>query len=165
MTGKTMAFKSLFIGVDRYESPLISNLSCSVRDAQALHGLLGDAFGLAESTLLANERATKTAILAALHTLQRATPDDVVVISFSGHGSDSHHLITYDADPLRLDETAIHLDSLTDLFASIPAKNVLLLLDCCFAGGAAPRSSTRQSRRSRQLRRRHCSTRSAAVAE
>jgi helicase len=131
-----MAFKSLFIGVDRYESPLISNLSCSVRDAQALHGLLGDAFGAAESTLLANEQATKAAILAALHALQRATPDDVVVISFSGHGSDSHHLITYDADPLRLDETAIHLDSLTDLFASIPAKNVLLLLDCCFAGGA-----------------------------
>jgi hypothetical protein len=52
-----MAFKSLFIGVDRYESPLVSNLSCSVRDAQALHGLFGDAFGVAESTLLANEEA------------------------------------------------------------------------------------------------------------
>jgi helicase len=131
-----MALKSLFIGVDRYESPLISNLSCSVRDAQALHGLLGDSFGAAESTLLSNEEATRTAILAALLDLQRASPEDVVVISFSGHGSDSHHLITHDADPLRLDETAIHLDSLTDLFARIPAKNVLLLLDCCFAGGA-----------------------------
>jgi len=58
------------------------------------------------------------------------------VISISGHGSDSHHLITHDADPLRLNETAIHLDSLTDLFARIPAKNVLLLLNCCFAGRA-----------------------------
>jgi helicase len=131
-----MAFKSLFIGIDRYESPLISNLSCSVRDAQALHGLLGDAFGSAESTLLANEEATRAAILDALQDLQHSAPGDVVVISFSGHGSDSHHLITYDADPLRLDETAIHLDALTDLFARIPAKNVLLFLDCCFAGGA-----------------------------
>jgi hypothetical protein len=131
-----VAFKSLFIGVDRYESSLISNLSCSVRDAQALHGLLGDAFGAAESTLLVNDDATRSAILDALQNLQRATPDDVVVISFSGHGSDSHHLITYDADPLHLDETAIHLDALTDLFARSPAKNILLLLDCCFAGGA-----------------------------
>jgi helicase len=131
-----MAFKSLFIGIDRYESPLISNLSCSVRDAQALHGLLGDAFSATESTLLVNEAATRAAILVALQDLQRSAPGDVVMISFSGHGSDSHHLITYDADPLRLDETAIHLDALTDLFARIPARNVLLLLDCCFAGGA-----------------------------
>jgi len=131
-----MAFKSVFIGVDQYESPLISNLSCSVRDAKALHGLLGDTFGSTESTLLANEGATQAAILSALEDLQRSAPDDIVVIYFSGHGSDSHHLITYDADPLRLDETAIHLDALTDLFARIPAKNVLLLLDCCFAGGA-----------------------------
>lgn len=131
-----MAFKSLFIGVDRYESPLISNLSCSVRDAQALHGLFGDAFGVAESTLLVNEEARRATILRVLQDLQLCGPDDVVVLFFSGHGSDSHHLITHDADPLRLDETAIHLDSLTDLFARIPAKNVLLLLDCCFAGGA-----------------------------
>jgi replicative superfamily II helicase len=68
--------------------------------------------------------------------LERSAPDDVVVVAFSGHGSDSHHLIAYDADPRQLDHTAIHLDELTDLFARIPSKNVLLLLDCCFAGGA-----------------------------
>lgn len=131
-----MNFRSLFVGIDRYQSPLISNLSCSVNDARALHGLFADAFGEANSTLLINEQAKRAAIIGALHQLHRTDPEDVVVIGFSGHGSDSHHLVTGDADPLRLDTTAIHLDELTDLFSRIPARHLLLLLDCCFAGGA-----------------------------
>ena len=68
--------------------------------------------------------------------MQKAKPGDIVVIGFSGHGSDSHHLITYDADPVTLDSTAVHVDELTDLFSQIPAANLILFLDCCFAGGA-----------------------------
>jgi len=131
-----MAFKALFVGIDRYASPLISNLSCSVRDAQALYGLFSDAFGASETTLLANEEATRARIIEAFSLLHRAAPEDVVVIAFSGHGSDSHHLITHDADPFSLDTSAISLDELTEMFSRIPAKNLILLLDCCFAGGA-----------------------------
>ena len=131
-----MKFRSLFIGVDRYQSPLISNLSCSARDARALHGLFGDSFGEKDSTLLINDDATRGEILDAFRLLETAASDDIVVIGFSGHGSDSHHLITVDADPLALDATAIHLDELTEAFSRIPARHLLLLLDCCFAGGA-----------------------------
>ena len=131
-----MSFKGLFVGVDKYQSTLVSNLSCSVRDAQALHALFSDTFGESESVLLTNEQATRSACLNAIRSLHQTNHDDVVVIAFSGHGSDSHHLITHDADPLSLDATAIHLDELTALFSQIPAANVLLLLDCCFAGGA-----------------------------
>jgi helicase len=131
-----MAFKALFVGIDRYNSPMVSNLSCSVRDANALYGLFSDAFGLSHAKLLVNEQATRTALIQALEDLRLSQPEDVVVIAFSGHGSDSHHLITYDADPLSLDSTAIPLDRLTHLFSQIPATNLLLFLDCCFAGGA-----------------------------
>jgi helicase len=130
-----MGFKGLFVGIDRYASPLISNLSCAVRDAQALYGLFSDSLGTSSSTLLVNEQATKAGVIRAVQDLH-AQPDDVVVLAFSGHGSDSHHLVTHDADPLTLDATAIHLEDLTDLFAQIQASNVLLILDCCFAGGA-----------------------------
>ena len=34
-----MAFKGLFIGIDRYDSPEINWLSCANRDAKALHAL------------------------------------------------------------------------------------------------------------------------------
>lgn len=118
-----MSFRRLFIGIDHYESPLISDLSCSIRDAQALYGLFCDAFGAAGSSLLVDKRATRSAILSAIHDLQQASQEDVVVISFSGHGSDSHHLVTFDADPLTLDRTALHLDELTDLFSRIQAEN------------------------------------------
>src|ERR1700733_6756988 len=131
-----MAFRSLFVGTNRYKSSLIPNLSGCVNGARALHGLFADAFGERNSILCTDEQATRAAIIASLHQLHRTDPDDVVVIGFSGHGSGSPPLVTSDADPLRLDTTAIHLDELTDLFSGIPARHLLLLLDCCFAGGA-----------------------------
>lgn len=131
-----MDFRALFIGIDCYASPMVSNLSCSVRDARALYGLFSDTFGSSNAKLLVDEGATRAAAIDAIKTLHRSDPDDIVVIAFSGHGSDSHHLITYDADPLILDNSAIALDELTDLFTQIPARNLLLILDCCFAGGA-----------------------------
>ncbi len=131
-----MTFRGLFIGVDRYASQQISDLTCSARDAQALYALFADTLGGADSTLLINAEATRTAIVSALTALSTAAPDDLVFIHFSGHGSDTHHLITHDADPLALDATAIHLQELVDLFAGIPSRNVVLCLDCCFAGGA-----------------------------
>ena len=62
-------------------------------------------------------------------------PDDTVVIAFSGHGSESHELITYDADVLDLPRTAIPLDELMEWFSRIPSRRLILLLDCCFSGG------------------------------
>jgi hypothetical protein len=41
----------------------------------------------------------------------------VVVISFSGHGSTTHELVTHDADPDNLPSTSLPLDQLTDAFA------------------------------------------------
>jgi replicative superfamily II helicase len=132
-----MAFHGLFIGIDQYRSPRISNLTCAARDASALYGLFADTFGEANSVLLLDEQGTNDAIRRQFEDrLSRVGLDDVVVVAFSGHGSDSHRLITYDADPSYLAASTIRLDELTTLFARIPARNVILILDCCFAGGA-----------------------------
>jgi helicase len=131
-----MKYYGLFVGIDRYSSKLIPDLSCCARDAEALHGLFSDTFGADNSIILMNERATKEAILAEFEKrLWKTESVDSAVLLFSGHGSSSHHLVTFDADPLALDATSIHLDDLTELFSRIPAHNVILLLDCCFAGG------------------------------
>lgn len=132
-----MAFRGLFVGIDRYRSPRVSNLTCATRDAAALYGLFADGFGEANSVLLLNEEATSAAIRREFEDrLSRARLDDIVVIAFSGHGSDCHRLVTHDADPSDIAQTTIPLDELTRLFARIPARNVILILDCCFAGGA-----------------------------
>lgn len=38
-----MAFRGLFIGVDRYQSPAIGELNCASRDAIALNALFASA--------------------------------------------------------------------------------------------------------------------------
>ena len=65
----------------------------------------------------------------------QCSPDDVVVISFSCHGTRTNELATYDADPNDLPNTAIPLSLLATWFARIPARRLLCIIDSCFAGG------------------------------
>jgi replicative superfamily II helicase len=129
-----MALHALFIGIDRFASPRINWLSCARRDAVALHALFTDTFG-AGGVLLDDNKATRAAIEAWFRGLAGCSAEDVVVISFSGHGSTTHELMTYDADPRNLANTAIPLSTLADWFSAIPAKRLLCVLDCCFSGG------------------------------
>jgi replicative superfamily II helicase len=129
-----MAFQGLFIGIDRYQSPSISWLSCARRDAVALHALFSDTFNT-EATLLTDENATRSAIEEQLKRLVSCSPEDVVVIAFSGHGSETHELVTYGADIHDLPATCISLDILTEWFSRIPARRLICFLDCCFSGG------------------------------
>lgn len=129
-----MKFHGLFIGVDRYVSPLISQLSCAARDATALEALFADNIG-GRTKLLIDSKATRDEIKSCFEDLAQCNDKDTVVISFSGHGSESHELIAHDTQPSRLRETAIPMDELVDWLSDIPAKQIVLLMDCCFSGG------------------------------
>lgn len=129
-----MGFKGLFIGIDRYASPEINWLSCASRDAKALHGLFTDTLG-GETMLLADEQATVAAIQERFEQLADCDPDDVVVIAFSGHGTETHELVAHDTDPYDLAATAIPLTTLGEWCARIPSRRLLIVLDCCFSGG------------------------------
>jgi helicase len=129
-----MAFRGIFVGVDRYVSPNIGWLSCARRDAVALDALFRDTLGEG-GLLLVDEAATTQNIQGALADLASCDPDDVVVLFFSGHGAPSHHLISHDTDPNDLDRTGLALDELTERFTAIPARRLLCILDCCFSGG------------------------------
>lgn len=129
-------FHGLFIGINRYQSPEISNLASAVRDATALHALFSDNLG-SNCQLLTDSEATTSRLRSELHELQgSSTPNDVVVIAFSGHGSNTHEIVTYDTDLYNLPTTALPLEELTELVSAIPAKHLLVVLDCCFSGGA-----------------------------
>jgi helicase len=130
-----VAFKGLFIGVDRYASRSVQRLSCARRDAVALHALFSDTLG-GSSVLLTDEKATRAGIEQEFDRLFHCSPDDVIAITFSGHGSQTHELVTYDADLNNLSASCIPLDTLTAWFARIPARRLVCFLDCCFSGGA-----------------------------
>lgn len=129
-----MGLRGLFIGIDRCASLRVGWLACAERDARALHALFADTFG-GESTLLTGAAATRDAISRGFEQLGRADPDDVVVVSFSGHGARTSHIVAFDSDPVDLDNTAILLETLAKWFVRIPAKRLVCILDCCFSGG------------------------------
>ncbi len=128
-----MALHGLFIGIDRFASRRIDWLTCARRDAVALHALFTDTFGPG-AALLDDENATRSAIEAWFKKMESCSPDDVVVITFSGHGSTTHELMTFDADPRDLTNSAIPLALLAEWFSRIPARRLLCVLDCCFSG-------------------------------
>src|SRR5262249_40044237 len=90
-----------------------------------------------DSRLITDADATLNRFRDELVRLQNdSDAEDVVVIMFSGHGSDTHELVTYDTDLYNLSSTALPLAEFTDLISAIPAKYLLVILDCCFSGGA-----------------------------
>lgn len=53
-----MAFRGLFVGIDRYQSPDIRDLLCAARDATALEALFADTLG-GLTVLLTDQEATR----------------------------------------------------------------------------------------------------------
>ena len=125
-------FRGLFIGIDDYTAP-VRRLSCAARDAAALSALFHDSLG-GDVKLLSDGDATRGNMVAALAELENAEHDDLVVVTFSGHGTPHHSLVPIDVDP---DDNAsmLDLDELAALLDQVPAKRLFVVLDCCFSGG------------------------------
>jgi replicative superfamily II helicase len=102
-----------------------------------LHALFSDTLPQSSPKLLIDSDATVANIRKALQdTLAAATTDDVVIFSFSGHGSHDHRLAACDTKLSDLTNTSIGMEELAELFKSTKARAVLCILDCCFSGGA-----------------------------
>lgn len=150
---------ALVIGVQNY--PNASHLQYTLDDATAMAQLLPSPRWSTTVDLDAN--ATRGAIVADLTDLAaRAEPDSTVVLYFSGHGDLTNDgstglIAPYDTDFLRNSDGSIIFSGLNPLvdertvitapqFASIlshfATKNIIVVLDCCFAGNfVSPGSS------------------------
>lgn len=132
-----MALLGTFVGAGKFADPNISELIGPARDATALHALFADSLPDSNPTLLVDEAATVQHIRNALRaTLDAAKEDDVVIFSFSGHGSHTHHIVAYDTVLTDLLNTSVGMEELAAAFCATKAKAVLCVLDCCFSGGA-----------------------------
>ncbi|MCG7524100.1 DEAD/DEAH box helicase [Streptomyces sp. OfavH-34-F] len=131
-----MKFYGLFVGIDHYESGLRS-LRFAGSDATALHALFGDNLE-GKATLLVDGGATRERVVAELGSLAEvSTDEDLVVITFSGHGVAGGALATYDTASGQPGKGSLQLDELAVLIRRISARALLLVLDCCFSGHAA----------------------------
>ncbi|MCU0571346.1 MAG: caspase family protein [Oculatellaceae cyanobacterium Prado106] len=124
-----------------------ADLPNTVQDAEGIAAILSDpercAYPVEQVQLLTGQQAKRENILAALDRLANSTKADAtVVIYFSGHGyqfksdfADVYYLMPYGYDLQKLKSTAISGSEFATRLKAIPAQKLLVLLDCCHAGG------------------------------
>ena len=126
-----------------------ADLPTTVGDAVGIANILKDpercAYPASQVQRLTGESATRQHILAGLDQLALVTPEATVIVYFSGHGYEfsstfgkSYFLMPFGYEVNRLAETAVSAQELTTRLQAIPAQKLLLLLDCCHAGGLDP---------------------------
>lgn len=139
-TCRNLMIRAAFIGIDRHVDPKIGDLTGAARDATALWAILSDSIDNLNASLITNEQATIDSMRDVLDaTLGAANEDDVVILSFAGHGSPDHRLVLHDTAIDNLPNTTLGMDELARRFRETNARAVILLLDCCFSGGAPAR--------------------------
>ncbi|KGC90820.1 DEAD/DEAH box helicase family protein [Burkholderia pseudomallei] len=135
-----MATKAVFVGINKQIDPTIDELTGAKRDALALWALFTDTLPNLSARLLIDEEATKqTVSQTILQTLANAEEDDVVIISFAGHGTPDGCLAFYDTQRTDLAATTLPMADLADAFKATKARAVLFILDSCFSGHAPAR--------------------------
>ncbi|MCP4935124.1 MAG: caspase family protein [bacterium] len=123
------------------------DLPCTVGDAEGLGEMLRDpaycGYPSTQVQVLTAAGATRQHILDGLTQLsQTTTAEDTVVVYFSGHGYQvkssmgaAYFLLPHGYDVNDLMATAVSGQELTTALLAIPHQKMLLLLDCCHAGG------------------------------
>lgn len=132
----------------------------TVDDAKALADILTTAGRCAyppnQVKVLTGEDATRRAILDGLDKLAQASENAAAVVYFSGHGyrvksamGTAYFLLPYGYDEEDLAEACISGAEFTERLRAFTTKKLLILLDCCRAGGIGePKSLSRSWNRS-----------------
>ncbi|PRY32585.1 caspase family protein [Umezawaea tangerina] len=152
----------LSVGIDKYQSIAIPNLSWAANDARVFYDELtqGRASTSVESLLLIDDQATTSTIRDAMGDwLKTANEEDNIVAFFAGHGArelpvgadirngTEAYLLPSDADMDHLYATSISLSNeLPIILKRISAGNVTFIFDCCLAGSSRTFDSKFRSR-------------------
>jgi hypothetical protein len=118
-----------------------ADLPMTAYDAKQVADMLLDerrcAYPTEQVTLLTGDKAGRNAVLRGLERLATAGPDSTAVVYFSGHGIETpgYHLLPFGYDLHALPATAISGAEFSAALQAIRARKLLVLLDCCHAGG------------------------------
>lgn len=142
---------ALLIQLARYPSAPLPE----VHDAADVAAVLRDptfcGYPLTQVRTLHDQEATREAILAALRALVAAADaESMVLLYFSGHGyqlDDESYLVPIDMDPDALAASCISAREIAQILAPLVARKVLLIFDCCHAGGMRTKDVTKPGQR------------------
>lgn len=143
--GKTPPRKNAYaivVGIEQYRQKL-PKADYAVHDAQVVNEYLTKVMGLQEENvaLLVDDHAARTDLVKYVEKWlpNRVEKGDTVFIYFSGHGAPNPktgeaYMVPYDGDPAYIDTTGYPLKRLYEELATLPAKEVIVMLDSCFSG-------------------------------
>lgn len=124
-----------------------ADLPNTVVDAKGFAEIVGDpercAYPADQIQILTEDKATRTGIVQALDRLAATVDSEsTVLFYFSGHGytintgiGKHYYLMPYNYDIADLVNSAISAGELMEKLKNIKAQKMLVLLDCCYAGG------------------------------
>lgn len=133
-----------------------ADLPVTIKDATALFQMLVDpgraSFPPRQVQLLTEANADRQSIFQAFDRLTEqanSDPDATVIVYYSGHGgrimlsgeSIGYFLVPYGYDPDQRSHTAISGSEFTTKIEAVKARKLVVLLDCCHAGGV-PKSQS-----------------------
>ncbi len=125
------------IGVSAYADTSM-NLRFAAKDVNDIAERLQYYADIVDTFKVINERATKEGILGLKKYLQQTSTDDIVILSFSGHGliqkEKGFFFAPYDMDFDNPPVNGISMEMIEDMLDDIPARKRLLLLDACHSG-------------------------------
>jgi hypothetical protein len=133
---------ALLVGSPHFTSDAISDLPSVTNNVSALaEALTAPVTGVvdpARCRRLISPRAQHEVGAALDEAVNEAV--DTVIVYYAGHGlltpRGALHLAVADTDPNRVAYTAVPVEWLRMALAESPAKNRILILDCCFSGHA-----------------------------
>ena len=143
------------IGINRYRDSRYA-LDYGVPDALAILSRLdqssGGAFNRAIALQLTDEAATRAKIIETFASLQRFSPEDVLVVYLAGHGEiigNEWYLLPQDVVFSRegIAQSGISATMLRDMLARVGPQRILVLIDSCKAGGSVDSLATSMDRR------------------
>ncbi len=146
---------AVLVGINRYRDPDIRGLRCARPDAEEFARLLEERIHPSERQVwvLLDEEETKRNLMIAVgeEVRRAASPEDMVVLYFAGHGSPettagpdeaSRYLVAHDTECAHVYATGIDMErELRRWFELIVGPRVVLLfVDACFSGRAGGRT-------------------------
>lgn len=143
--------RAILLGTSRFDDPLLPELPGVLKGIWRLSKILTaqNGTGLRVENCLVLDNESSVPIVGEHLDSFAAAAQDTLIVYYAGHGvldrGGNLHLALTGTRSSRLSWTAIPISNIRALMADSPARNKVLMLDCCFSGRAIEAMTDLQS--------------------
>lgn len=134
---------AIMVGIDHYEDPNVSKISCAVSDVEMIHRILVDpnlgGFSREQVILLTDNSEKKPTRANILRSLKETLSKEgsTLLFYYTGHGIELNgqsYLVPRDVEADFPEDRGISLSMIKDMLARSRARSKVVILDACHSG-------------------------------